>query len=504
MDPSTLSKFSKDLFYSRRESSIALRPKNTSEVVTILRAIKIADMKLVVRGGGLSYSAGYLTDHQNTAVLDMRACDQVHKIDSENMVVVVGAGISWEKLDEALKPLNLRTPFWGTGSGLHATVGGSLSQNAINYGSGKYGTAAENVIGLKVILCGGAEIRTGSWGGRINSAPFMRYYGPDLLGIFLGDNGALGVKAEVSLPLIKRPARTSFLAFAFSTLDDFVAAMSEVGRNGVVSECFGFDPSFLAERLVSGGFADNLDSIRLRLIDEYFRKLSNFNASENSRFTESQNQPRPYTIHMSIEGRDDNELSSLTDLINGICQKTAGIPIDGAVIRAIRENPFPAPEMLLGPNGFRWVPMHGVVPHSLHKKLLRAIGIFFDDRHELIQKHMIKWSHVSNLIGNATALIEVNLYWKDSLSDTIEEFLDDDFISRQGRHAHNPDSFNAVSVMRDELIELFTAFGSTHLQIGKVYPYLDTRMESVSKLVTKLKDELDPEHRINPGVLKLS
>jgi hypothetical protein len=52
-----------------------------------------------------------------------------------------------------------------------------------------------------------------------------------------------------------------------------------------------------------------------------------------------------------------------------------------------------------------------------------------------------------------------------------------------------------------ELINLFEKFGSTHLQIGKTYPYLSTRMENVSEIILKLKTELDPDHRINLGVL---
>ena len=109
-----------------------------------------------------------------------------------------------------------------------------MSQNAINYGSGKYGTAAENVTGLKIILFNGKEIRTGSWADNTNMQPFNRYYGPDLIGLFLGDSGAFGIKAEIALPLILRPTASAFIAFAFESITDFSAALTEVGRNAVV------------------------------------------------------------------------------------------------------------------------------------------------------------------------------------------------------------------------------------------------------------------------------
>jgi hypothetical protein len=498
MDSATLSKFSKDLFYSSQKSDVVIQPRDTEEIIRVVQAIQSSKLKISVRGGGLSYSAGYLAENANTVLIDMRFCDQVIEINPKNMYVIVSAGITWEKLDKALEPFGLRATFWGTGSGLHATVGGSLSQNSINYGSGKYGTAAENVVGLKIILPTGKEIRTGSWGGKKNIEPFNRYYGPDLSGLFLGDNGAFGVKAEVALPLILRPKATAFMAFAFESMTDFVGALIDVGRNGVVSECFGFDQSFLAGRLVSGGFTKDLDLIRIQLLDEFRAELKK---SNHSRSAEDIDSIRPFTAHMSIDCRDKFELKGAKLLINDLCNSHKGVAIDGAIIKAIRKSPFPPPEMLFGVMGKRWVPMHGLIPFSCYRLLLLEIESFFKSREALLKQKQVSWSHVSNLIGNSIVLVEVNLYWKDAIPDTFEDFLNEEFIKRQDQHPSNPDVFNEVKILRVELINLFEKFGSTHLQIGKTYPYLSTRMENVSEIILKLKTELDPDHRINLGVL---
>ena len=499
-DSETISKFSKDLFYSSKKADVIIQPRGTNEISRVIQAVQSSEFKIAVRGGGLSYSAGYLVERENTLLLDMRFCDQIIEINADDMFVIVGAGTTWKKLDEALQPHGMRAAFWGTGSGLHATVGGSLSQNAINYGSGKYGTAAENVTGLKIILPNGKEIRTGSWADNKNMQPFNRYYGPDLTGLFLGDSGAFGIKAEIALPLILRPAASAFIAFAFESITDFSAALTEVGRNAVVSECFGFDQSFLAARAVSGGFAEGLDSMRGRLLKEFRTGLKK---SDDSRSAKEIDGLRPFTAHMSVDCRDNFELQSSMSLINQICNKHRGLVIDGELMRAIREKPFPAPEMLLGANGDRWVPMHGVIPFSLYKGLLVEIEKFFKLREVQLKKEKISWSHVSNLIGNSRILVEVNLYWRDSIPDSFEDFLDEEFINGHNRHPHNSDVYNGVKLLRSELINLFQKFGSTHLQIGKTYPYLTTRMGNVSELILKLKTELDPAHRINPGVLGL-
>jgi FAD/FMN-containing dehydrogenase len=51
---------------------------------------------------------------------------------------VAQVGVTWAKLNEALSTRGLRTPFYGPFAGLTATVGGSLSQNSVTWGTGVY------------------------------------------------------------------------------------------------------------------------------------------------------------------------------------------------------------------------------------------------------------------------------------------------------------------------------------------------------------------------------
>ena len=54
--------------------------------------------------------------------------------------------------NRALKPLGLRTPFWGPLSGLSSTIGGGLSQNNAFFGAGLYGPSVESVLSLTIAL----------------------------------------------------------------------------------------------------------------------------------------------------------------------------------------------------------------------------------------------------------------------------------------------------------------------------------------------------------------
>ena len=92
-------------------------------------------------------------------------------------------------------------------SGFSPTVGGALSQGSVFLGSTRHGTSAESTLSLDVVLADGSLLQTGSASGVKRPSPFFRTYGPDLTGLFLGDAGALGIKARATLQLIPFPRR---------------------------------------------------------------------------------------------------------------------------------------------------------------------------------------------------------------------------------------------------------------------------------------------------------
>ncbi|MCK7577429.1 MAG: FAD-dependent oxidoreductase [Chromatiales bacterium] len=91
-----------------------------------------------------------------------RAIARRDEVNTADMYVTVEAGCTWQSLLAALEPHGVRMPFWGPLSGGTATVGGSLSQNAILWGSARYGVSAETVLGLDVVLADGSLLRTGA------------------------------------------------------------------------------------------------------------------------------------------------------------------------------------------------------------------------------------------------------------------------------------------------------------------------------------------------------
>ena len=139
-----------------------VRPASVPDLVETARFAREHDFVLVPRGGGMSYSGGYVCHRERALCLDMADMGELVEINTEDMYVTVQAGCTWKALHEALEPHGVRTPFWGTLSGIHATVGGSLSQNALFWGSGRHGCAADSVVGFEIVLADGRILRTGA------------------------------------------------------------------------------------------------------------------------------------------------------------------------------------------------------------------------------------------------------------------------------------------------------------------------------------------------------
>ena len=105
--------------------------------------------------------------------------------------MVVESGCTWQSVEETLEGTGLKPVQRGPISGAISTVGGAASQNIPG--------SMEGILGLEVMTADGDLIRTGSLGAHDGNA-FYRNYGPDLTGLFLGDNGTLGYQDQSCPP----------------------------------------------------------------------------------------------------------------------------------------------------------------------------------------------------------------------------------------------------------------------------------------------------------------
>lgn len=472
----------------------------------LCQAVTIAGglgLPLVPRGAGMSYTKGYLPESQNAVMIDMSGLNAIEDINETDMVVTVQAGCTWGALYDELKERGLRTPFFGPLSGIASTVGGAASNNSTFFGSGTHGAMADNVIGLDVILADGSLLETGASAAE-GRTPFLRHFGPDLTGLFLGDCGAFGIKARVTMPLIAMPASEEHLSFAFDTIEDIAEAHTALARENVVAEQWGIDPVG-NQNLSKHGFTflEGLGVVKdvAATADKVAGAVTNVTKLlfQGQRLADRSG----YALHVVVEGVDAREAQAKADRVRRICIPLALKELPNVIPKVTRSKPFRPIKALLGPNGENWLPVHGIFPLSSAVEVSAITDEYFSRHIELMTEHNITHSYLT--AASATSfLIEPMFYWKDRLHAFHMRHVTEEQKKAYAKTKADPETREVVMKLRRDLSGLWDAFGASHHQMGRTYPYASQLSSAARAAAVAIKAAFDPKGIMNPGVLELS
>jgi FAD/FMN-containing dehydrogenase len=482
---------------------IVVAPTGLEDLARVAAAVSTAGFVLAPRGGGMSYTSAYIPTAAKTVSLDLSHMNRVLRVNAEDMTVTVEAGCTWAALNAALEPQGLRTPFWGPMSGLTSTIGGGLSQLNAMFGAGHYGTSSESVVALTVVLSDGRILRTGARGPD-GDTPFYRNYGPDLAGLFCGDAGVFGIKAEITMRLIRRPQHEGYVSFAFPTGEALLTAMSEFTRAGISSEMCAFDPGLTKVRMKRASLATDVKTLGAVIAKEKNLVSGLFSAAKIAMGGRDYIEEEEYSVHLISEGRSKTGVAEDLDAARAIAAAHGGREIENTIAKVIRANPFPPLNSILGPEGERWAPVHGVVSLSQGPALFAAIQALFAEMAPEFERHGIYTGYLFTAISTNALIIEPVFYWPEARHALIDATVEPQHLARLPTLAQNPASTAVVAQARRRVIELCTAFGCGHFQIGRAYPYRESRDEAAWSLVEAVKAALDPTATLNPGGLGLT
>ena len=135
-----------------RFPEVVICARDVDDVVAAVRYADAHDLRVGVRSGGHSWSANHVRD--GGVLLDVHALDHC-RIDTENMVAVVGPGKSGTALAAELEALGL---FFPVGHCKGVCIGGYLLQGGYGWNSRVLGPACESVIGLDVVTAHGEQL----------------------------------------------------------------------------------------------------------------------------------------------------------------------------------------------------------------------------------------------------------------------------------------------------------------------------------------------------------
>jgi len=485
-DDAARSLASSDLFPwpERAVAELVVRPASTDETSRVVRLLAAAGKPMVPRGAGLSYTAGAVP-HAPCVVIDCARLDQID-IHADDMYVTVGAGCVWATLSEALAPLGLRALQASPYSGAVSTVGGLVSNNMPG--------GLDGVIGVTAVLADGTIADTGSAASRQGSA-FQRYAGPDLTGLFLGDCGAFGIKTAVVLRLAPKRA-AAFASFGFARADQMLSAMTTLQRRGLVSRAFSMDQAKgRSATTIDGAEAASIVSAVVKgagSVGGAFKDIAQLAFSRNVL------RQAPWSLHLVTDGASEELARTQLDMARAVCRET-GVELDNVVPKTLYAKPYSI-RGFLGVDGERWVPVHGIVPLSRAAACHAALAAHIDLNSGALASAGVKSSWLVSSTG-AYITIEPMFYWNDELDAIHLANLSERNRSRFAGRAANLAARALVSRMRLELRDIMDAHHAIHAQLGRFYRYADLMTPGSAALVARIKQALDPQGRMNPGVL---
>jgi len=496
-DAASLSLFSHDVLTSGAQPLAIFQPASVEELAAGVCAATSAGIAIVPRGGGMSYTGGYLYEGGPHILVDTRSLNRIIDINEADMTVTVEAGCSWEKLLQALKPRGLRALAWGTLSGLRASIGGGMSQNGVFWGA-RNGSAVDAALSFDVVLADGTITSTGS--------QFFRPFGPDLTGLFAADCGALGVKARVTLKLVREATAFAYGSFSFDRHDQLLSAMSEIARAELAAESFAFDPFLQAQRMKRDSLVKDARQFGNMVKDQAKSGGVLKALKEGAKVAMAGRgflDDVPFSLHCIAEGRHQSGVDADMAQIDAIVRAAGGTVVENSIPKILRANPFPPPNSMLGPQGERWVPVHGFLPHSKLIAAWDALQDLFAEHAEEMQRLGVETGALIAATGRSSCLIEPVFFWLGEQNPLHQASLEPDHLAKLPTMPDSPEATALVMALRDKVIAEFQSMDAIHLQIARSYPLKASHSTAAWGILSAVKAQVDPRGLMNPGSLEL-
>ncbi len=220
-DPDITAAYSKDQapFAAFQPAAAVLLARSTEEISKALAFCSERNIPVVTRGAGSGLSGGANADSRSL-VISLEKMNQILEIDPANQLARVQAGVINLDLDTAVKEFGMAY-LPDPASRDWSTLGGNIATNAGGLCCVKYGVTSHHVRALKVVLANGEIIEVGK-----ATKKFVTTL--DLMHLFIGSEGTLGIITEMTLNLVYRPKSPATLIATFSNITQAAAASTDL------------------------------------------------------------------------------------------------------------------------------------------------------------------------------------------------------------------------------------------------------------------------------------
>jgi len=207
----------------RATPACVVLPGSVAEVQAVLRLCSAHGIPFVARGAGTGLSGGALPVADGV-VVSVARMERILEIDLDAQRVVVEPGVANLDVTKAIAADGF---FYAPdpSSQQVCTIGGNVAENSGGAHCLKNGFTVTHVTGLKVVLPDGELVELGG--------KALDPDGPDLLGLFVGSEGTLGIAVEATLRIVRSPEIVVTQLAAFRSLDDAGGAVSAIVGAGI-------------------------------------------------------------------------------------------------------------------------------------------------------------------------------------------------------------------------------------------------------------------------------
>lgn len=411
---------------------VVIWPEVTEEVIEIVRYANENRIPVTGWGSGSSLE-GNPIPVCGGVVLNFNQMNRILDIRDEDFQADVEPGVIYQDLNGKLRHKGL---FFPPDPGARATLGGMIANNASGTRTVRYGSTRQNVLRLRVALSNGEIMQLGTRSSKTSS-------GLDLINLFVGSEGILGIVVEATVRLTGLPAAFSAAVASLPTVEACGRSVFQIMRAG-------------------------LNPAALELMSPECIALMNHERDLGL--------PVSPTLFMEFHGTAESHLADVLDMARELCEEEGGTAFRAGLGRGERDRLFRARHELSEMIRRRH-------PDRTHSTADVAVPI-------AAYPDLIAWSR--------QALEEAGIpgYIFSHAGDGNVHLV---FMGKTG----DADEWAEISRIYDRMVARALAAGGTAtgehgVGLGK-RKYMEAEHGVSLAWMRRLKDLFDPHHILNPG-----
>ena len=219
---------------------VVVLPTTSEQVSQILKLANENKIPVTPRGGGTNVSGGSIPI-KGGIVLCTTRMNKIIEINEANLNAIVEPGVVLQDFNIVLAKQGLFFPpdpqsFFG------CTMGGIVAENAGGPCCLKYGVTKQYVLGLEVVLANGYIMKIGG-------VTVKNRTGYELVMLFTGSEGTLGVITKIILRLLPMPPASKTIMAAYDDMVVAGKAVSNILSSGVIPSKIEFIDNWLIRRI---------------------------------------------------------------------------------------------------------------------------------------------------------------------------------------------------------------------------------------------------------------